>query len=86
MRSGMLAAALCVSCVGLVSADEATSGRLSARDFPKAYPGAKVFATGATASSSYGRSYGPEEAIGEPKVFPRLGCSHREEECCCLLA
>lgn len=54
-------------------ADGSTSGRLSSRDFDKAYPGEKVFATAAKASSAYGRGQSAEDAIGKPRVFPRFG-------------
>ena len=56
-----------------VCGDESPSGRLSSRDFDQAYPGKKVFAASATASSTYGRGWDAEQAAGAPKVFPRLG-------------
>lgn len=67
------AVALVLVAASAVCGDDAASGRLSSRDFDKAYPGQKVFAASAKASSSYGRGWDADQAAGAPRVFPRLG-------------
>jgi hypothetical protein len=50
-----------------------TSERLRVEKLRAKYPRAqRVYATGAKASSSYGRGYMASEAVGPPNVFPRF--------------
>jgi hypothetical protein len=50
-----------------------TSGRLQVEKLRAKYPRTqRVYATGAKASSSYGRGYMASEVVGPPNVFPRF--------------